>query len=153
MARDKMTKTFRGTKKGQIAVEFIFLMLIIFTLIATVVAPASAVAVDSVKEVGGTAQCKLNARMLANAIDSVNIAGDGAKQTLYLQLPPNCSLDTAAGSEEVNFEFTQAGNTNQGTVGLKTSTNAITCNNPDSAAPATIEAEITATTVTCTTTP
>ncbi len=148
MACNKITKSLCGTKRGQIAIEFIFLMLIIFTLIATIVAPASSVAVDSVKEVGGTAQCKLNASMIANAVDSINIAGDGAKQTLYLQLPPNCSIDTSAG-DEISFKYIQGSATNEGTINLKTTISSISSCENTTSIPSSITATIETTGVTC----
>lgn len=80
-------------RRGQISIEFILLVMVALIYINAVIVPmleSSSVATADVK---ATADTKIAATKLANAVNEVAMAGGNAKKTILLFLPDGGSLE------------------------------------------------------------
>lgn len=100
-----MENYFSLNKKGQVALEFIFLISIAMVYLSAVVLPSFEIAKNSASDVTELAQARMSAEKLANTIDAVASSSNGAKQTIILLVPPRTTMKCDTANQKIVFEF------------------------------------------------
>ena len=90
--------------KGQAALEFIFIILIVIVYLTTVTMPLVKDAQNILADVESIGRGNNEAQKIANSINEVWTMGDGSRQTLNIFLPANTTLRCA--DNNISFEAT-----------------------------------------------
>jgi len=88
-------------RRGQAAIEFIFLVLIVIVYITTVVIPLSRDAQNVISDVDGVSRANNETQKVVNAINEVSSLGEGSRQTVITFLP----IDSAIYCKDKNISF------------------------------------------------
>lgn len=81
-----------SARKGQIAIEFILILIIMLIYIQTMIQPMLDSSINSIEEVSRLGQTRAATQKLVNAVDYVALSNGDAKQTISFYLPPNASI-------------------------------------------------------------
>ncbi|MFA5125575.1 MAG: class III signal peptide-containing protein [archaeon] len=76
-------------KRGQAALEFIFLILVVVVYIVTVTMPLSRDTQSALSDVETLSRANNETQKIMNSINELSIIGEGSKQTLTLFIPEN----------------------------------------------------------------
>jgi hypothetical protein len=80
-------------QRGQTAIEFIFIILIIVVYLFTITTPMINSAKSAYSDIETVTKANAEAQKLVNAIERVSSLSNGTKETIYLSLPENCVLN------------------------------------------------------------
>ena len=89
-------------KRGQAALEFIFLVLIVVVYIVTVTIPLSKETQNALSDVETISRANNETQKIMNSINDLSIIGDGSKQTLTMFIPENTFIYCT--DKNVSFE-------------------------------------------------
>jgi len=79
-------------KKGQVAIEFIFILLVIIIYIFTVTKPIIQSGEGAVSDIDSIASMKRETQKITNAINRIYLLGDNSKETITLFIPQENSI-------------------------------------------------------------
>jgi hypothetical protein len=89
-------------KKGQAALEFIFLVLVVVVYIVTVTMPLSKDTQNALTDVETISRANNETQKIINSINSLSIMGEGSKQTLTVFIPENTFIYCS--DKNISFE-------------------------------------------------
>ena len=95
------------SKKGQISLEFMLIILICIGYLQVITATVIGPSIDAAQDVTRLGQAKLSAEKLANAINEVSSSLGESKRTLHLFVPKDSAL--SCNTTNVHFEVTLYG--------------------------------------------
>ncbi len=87
--------------KGQVAIEFMFIILIVIVYITTVTMPLVKESKDAVTDVDSIARANNETQKIVNAINDIYLMGEGSRQTVTVYVPENTTIFC----EDKNFSF------------------------------------------------
>lgn len=79
-------------QRGQVAIEFIFILLIIIIYIFTVTKPLIDSSVSAVDDIERISKIKNETEKLSNAVNETHLLGNGTKRTIFLFIPNNARI-------------------------------------------------------------
>ena len=88
-------------EKGQVAIEFMFIILIVIVYISTVTIPLVKESKEAVTDVDSIARANNETQKIVNVINDVYLMGDGSRQTIKVYVPAN----TVIYCEDRNISF------------------------------------------------
>ncbi len=102
--RRSITFTFGGNimQRGQAALEFMFIILVVIVYLSTVVIPLTQDSKSAVTDIDALSKANNESQKVINAIERVSTFGEGSKETLLLFLPANTTLTCA--DKNISFQ-------------------------------------------------
>ncbi|MBN1941276.1 MAG: hypothetical protein JW772_03785 [Candidatus Diapherotrites archaeon] len=91
-------------KRGQVSIEFIFLVVFMVTYITTSVMPTMAVTDGATQEVARLGNAKIAAQKLADAIETIDSSPVQAKKTIQLFVPEKTQIECNPGQRTIEYE-------------------------------------------------
>jgi hypothetical protein len=91
--------------KGQAAIEFIMLILIIIIYLLTVTRPLVTDAKDLTGDVQRIVRADAESKRIANSITEVSMLGQGTKKTLNLFIPENTLIECSETKNAIYFDL------------------------------------------------
>lgn len=91
-------------RKGQISVEFIFLILIFLIIMGSITIPLVGNSIDAAMDVSKVSDSKATVQNIANAVNIINANGPGAKRTLDVYLPNTYVLNVNDDTKIISFD-------------------------------------------------
>ncbi|HLD58833.1 MAG TPA: hypothetical protein VI977_04305 [archaeon] len=98
--------------RGQVSIEFIFLLLFIIIYITAVVMPMVNFSNNSAEEISRLGNAKIAAQKIAGTIDSVGLSPNSAKSTISVFLPEKSAITCESGSIDYSAEMLNTWNPN-----------------------------------------
>ncbi|RLG71125.1 MAG: hypothetical protein DRO04_00490 [Candidatus Iainarchaeum archaeon] len=90
-------------QKGQIAIEFILIIVIMLIFLQTIIQPTLTSSITTVKDVSSLAQAKIAAEKIVNAIDFVALNASDSKIEVGIFLPVNTTLKCDPAAKKIYF--------------------------------------------------
>jgi len=89
-----ITFTFGGNimQRGQAALEFMFIILIVIIYLSTVVIPLTQDSKSAITDIDALSKANNESQKIINAIERVSTFGEGSKETLTVYLPANTTF-------------------------------------------------------------
>ena len=98
------------SKRGQISIEFILILLIVIIYIFSVIQPTSKIATESTNDIARLSQAKIAAQKIATGINQLEANQSIGKKTISVLVPKNSTVRCGTGTEEgkIIFEVTMS---------------------------------------------
>ncbi len=97
---------FRVNSKGQSAIEFVLLLVVLLVFVQVVIVPTVNVAQDAATDVSRLGQTRLAAQQLADAVDLMASAAEGARETIHIVVPQHSKVECDSANKVVKFSST-----------------------------------------------
>jgi uncharacterized protein (UPF0333 family) len=88
-------------EKGQVAIEFMFIILIVIVYITTVTIPLVKESKTAVEDIDSLSRANNETQKILNAVNEVYLMGEGSRQTINVYIPQNTTIYC----EDKNFSF------------------------------------------------
>ncbi len=79
-------------KKGQVAIEFIFLILVIIVYLFTVTKPLAESASDAARDIEAITRTDAETQKVVNSVNRLALMGDGSKETISVFTPAKSTI-------------------------------------------------------------
>lgn len=89
-------------QKGQAAIEFIFIILIVVVYIFTATLPLIENAKGSIEDIDNITKINTESQRIVNSINKISLLGTGSKETLTIIIPSYSKINCA--TNEISFE-------------------------------------------------
>ncbi|MFA6064754.1 MAG: hypothetical protein WCW44_00605 [archaeon] len=89
-------------QKGQAALEFMFIILIVIIYLSTVVIPLTKDSKNAITDIDALAKANNETQKIINAIERVSTFGEGTKETLTILLPSNSTINCS--DKNISFQ-------------------------------------------------
>lgn len=93
-----------GSLKGQVSIEFVLIIVLMLMFIQTVIEPSVSGASNALEDIRQAGEIKAASQKLADSVDELALAPDGAVKTIFLFVPKSSKITCDATNKQIKYE-------------------------------------------------
>lgn len=93
-----------GSLKGQVSIEFVLIIVLMLMFIQTVIEPSVSGASNALEDIRQAGEIKAASQKLADSVDELALAPDGAVKTIFLFVPKSSTITCDAANKQIKYD-------------------------------------------------